>query len=269
MFKKFIFPLTLIALLLCAVSCGSSPEEKVAQKIENGEKLTKEDYDIMYGYYIDQIKSVLESAKDEDEAEAVAKISELSESGLMETFEKEIGERNVEMIVFSLMMGVPVHPSDFYPAEFKSPSSEAEEAKEAAEVMQVAEVQNVPETVAIPEEKEISESRPYEEIYEGKIGPYPIRMWLYVREVTPDGIGERFSITGKYSYTKNGTTLDLKGFEYKDSGIIELDEYTSKGVNSGSFELKRSFDNDGYNVKGTFTNLTNGKEFEVRLKNAN
>ena len=95
---KYIFILTLAIISCVVVSCNQSPEEKVAEKIEKGEQLTREDYDIMYGYYIDFIKSVMEDVKNEDADGAISKIMEEQKSDIITTFDKEIGTRNVEII---------------------------------------------------------------------------------------------------------------------------------------------------------------------------
>lgn len=105
------------------------------------------------------------------------------------------------------------------------------------------------------------------ELFEGSIGPYPIKMWYSLSNGYLDESATKSAVTGKYTYTTQGTTLELSGIEYK-SGYIILDERSAKGVNSGTFELYRNFDGQ-YDITGTFTNLRNNKKFDVKLKSAN
>ena len=257
---KYIFILTLAIISCVVVSCNQSPEDKVAEKIEKGEQLTREDYDIMYGYYIDFIKAVMEDVKNEDADGAISKIMEEQKSDIITTFEKEIGTRNVEIITTSIIFGIPVNPSDFYPENIKADRSSSK-SKEASTV-------ETPDTAVFvmeqaPEEPMSETPNPYE-ILEGTIGPYPIKMWYHLCDEFFDDEAGRSEVTGKYTYIENGTTLEFNGFEHGQNGTIILEEKTKRGTSSGKFELSRSVEGD--KITGTFTNLQNGKRYEVKLK---
>lgn len=105
------------------------------------------------------------------------------------------------------------------------------------------------------------------DVYVGNIGKFPIKMWLYEdesRRYYNDGIANHIPYAGYYVYlNSSGTKLQLKG-EFTGVYGISLSEYTPKGRNSGEFSLQA--DDYGPGLHGTFKNLTNGKEFEVRLK---
>lgn len=99
----------------------------------------------------------------------------------------------------------------------------------------------------------------------GTIGTYPIVMTL--RDTGDgemmDGGGVNWDYTGSYTYTNNGSTFKLTG--YWRHLYLFLDETDSKGKNTGHFELEM----DGDGAQGTFTNLTNGKKYKVKLKEVN
>lgn len=86
--------------------------------------------------------------------------------------------------------------------------------------------------------------------YYGTVGREAVTMTLNVRNG---------KVSGSYYYNKNGASrkLSLKGL-IQDNGNITMDEYDTKGKNTGTFELDGDFG-------GSFTN-TNGKSFIVKLK---
>ncbi|MCM1006222.1 MAG: hypothetical protein NC311_17860 [Muribaculaceae bacterium] len=98
-------------------------------------------------------------------------------------------------------------------------------------------------------------------VLKGNIDDYPISMELtYPNQDESDK--SFVSVTGSYTYTKNGTSLRLEGTK-SPYGEFTLNEFTKDGVNSGRFDIY--FDVDG-TMMGTFHNLINGKEFNVYLE---
>ena len=101
--------------------------------------------------------------------------------------------------------------------------------------------------------------------YKGNIGEYGVSVTLTEYDMDcRQGYGCITSVKGKYTYTKAGNTLTLKGFDWTMDNATTLEEYTPKGRHSGTWELEGLI---GDNVlKGSFTNLSNGKVFKVYLK---
>lgn len=106
------------------------------------------------------------------------------------------------------------------------------------------------------------------EMFVGNIGPYPIKMRLEYDDNHGADNTESYQINiyGKYTYTRNGSTFELNGVESPVYGIT-LSEFTKSGNNTGDFDLQRN--DEGDRLNGTFTNLTNGKQFTVKLKKVN
>lgn len=118
------------AMAVCFTSCGESQsrEEAVAQKIENGEALEDKDYEVVYTYYIDRIKKVMDAASDGDEQATLEAMSDETADRLIKAFEKVIPQDHISTITMSIMLGVPVKASDFV-----KPSSSVSDAEEVAE----------------------------------------------------------------------------------------------------------------------------------------
>lgn len=98
---------------------------------------------------------------------------------------------------------------------------------------------------------------PYVGIYKGKIGPYPITMYL-MRESNPSGC---------YCYDSNPNSffrLECVSDESNPKGFekVTLKEYTAAGKNTGTFV--GNLENRGDGFKGTFTN-SKGKTFQFEL----
>lgn len=101
--------------------------------------------------------------------------------------------------------------------------------------------------------------------YKGNIGEYGVSVTLtdYDSDCR-QGFGCITYVKGKYTYTKAGNTLTLKGSDWTMTGATTLEEYTPKGRHSGTWDLEGLI---GDNVlRGSFTNLSNGKVFNVYLK---
>lgn len=101
--------------------------------------------------------------------------------------------------------------------------------------------------------------------YNGNIGEYGVSVTLTEYDLDcRQGFGCIKYVKGKYTYTKAGNTLTLKGSDWTMTNTTTLEEYTPKGRHSGTWELEGLI---GDNVlKGSFTNLSNGKVFNVYLK---
>ena len=104
--------------------------------------------------------------------------------------------------------------------------------------------------------------------YVGKIGPYDVKVTLretYVEHSNAAGASVT-GIEGSYTYVKAGNSLNLNGeCGYGLLGGTFLEEYTLKGKNSGRWDMKGYYVGDKI-MKGTFTNLSNGKKFSIYLK---
>lgn len=118
-----------------------------------------------------------------------------------------------------------------------------------------------------------SKKKKYEDVWKlrGTVGPYAITMTLYVSSHRLNGTGPRvFDFEGSYTYTKAGNTLRLEGHDNPFyPRPIQLEEYTKKGRNSGSWELWEDLESDKPRYYGTFTNNSTGEEFEVNLITTN
>lgn len=89
---------------------------------------------------------------------------------------------------------------------------------------------------------------------EGEIGPYPILMTLHI-----DAYGV---ITGAYDYKGQHTRLFLLG--QKDGEHIEINEFTKKGRQSGTFD--GTYENGRF--MGTFRTRSGTYKFDVKSSNA-
>lgn len=101
--------------------------------------------------------------------------------------------------------------------------------------------------------------------YKGNIGEYGVSVSL--TEYDTDcrrGLGCITYVKGSYTYTQFGNTLNLKGSDWTITDSTNLEEYTPKGKHSGSWELNGLIGDKV--LRGRFTNLTNGKVFNVYLK---
>lgn len=109
------------------------------------------------------------------------------------------------------------------------------------------------------EEKHLTD---YQELT-GNIGPYAIKMFLKI-----DSFQEGNEVGYYYyvKYPKNVFKLklvEMVAINAKGSMHIVLDEYTSKGVHSGSFTGQYECRGDYYS--GIFTN-SKGKQFKFKLE---
>ncbi len=120
-----------------------------------------------------------------------------------------------------------------------------------------------------------SKKKKYDEVWKlrGTVGPYAITMTLYVSRFLSKAVGAWVTVfEGSYTYTKAGNTLRLEG---NDNPLclyprpIQLEEYTKKGRNSGSWELWEDQESAKPRYYGTFTNNSTGEEFEVNLIRTN
>ena len=106
-------------------------------------------------------------------------------------------------------------------------------------------------------------SAQYNQVLNGKIGPYAVKMFLNISGAEDD------NTVGYYYYTaypKNRFKLVLKEMEAinaKGSMHIVLYEYTSQGVHSGTFDGQYECRGDYY--AGTFTN-SKGKKYHFTLE---
>lgn len=104
--------------------------------------------------------------------------------------------------------------------------------------------------------------------YVGKIGPYDVSVTMketYVEYSNAMGTSVT-GIEGSYTYLKAGNSLKLEGeCGGGNLGGTFLEEYTPKGKHSGSWDLEGYYVGDKI-MKGTFTNLSNGKRFTINLK---
>ena len=104
--------------------------------------------------------------------------------------------------------------------------------------------------------------------YEGKIGPYDVNVTLKeTYELHSNAVGGMVTgIEGSYTYVKAGNSLKLKGESCFGAlyGTF-LKEYTPKGKHSGDWDMQGYHAGDKI-MKGTFTNLSNGKKFSIYLK---
>lgn len=104
--------------------------------------------------------------------------------------------------------------------------------------------------------------------YIGKIGPYDVSVTLKeTYNEYSNAMGTTVTgIEGSYTYTKAGNSLRLEG--ECGGGMLggtSLEEYTPKGKHSGNWDLEGYYVGDKI-MKGTFTNLSNGKKFTINLK---
>lgn len=268
--KQISYYLILVcSIILTLSSCSSSYGPKdVAEKIENNEELTKEDYDIMMDYIEEKLTPFFENIRNEDESGSVNVALELNDDEIFKAFEKKLPDYETTLIQY-LMFGFnpkEINRSRYYPASIKSDVEVVEEG--------VAEtVEAVHETVESPAAEEvvtngfqtdgegneiISHNKfDYDYHFRGKIGEFPIELHYSYDMDTMDGV----EIIGFYEYTENGTILDLNG-EKKNNGEVILNEFTKAGKNSGIFNLEFSYQD----LIGKFTNKNNGKTYDVNLK---
>lgn len=103
------------------------------------------------------------------------------------------------------------------------------------------------------------------DVLKGTIGNYEIKMTLIpIRSTYEQAAGGYVTdYKGSYTYTKAGNTLKLSGTSIM--GTLTLEETTPAGKKSGIFDLQADYEGN-YNYIGTFTNLSNGKEYPVKLK---
>ena len=104
--------------------------------------------------------------------------------------------------------------------------------------------------------------------YVGKIGPYDVSVTMKeTYDEYSNAMGASVTgIEGSYTYTKAGNSLKLEG--ECGGGMLGgtfLEEYTPKGKRSGSWDMGGYYVGDKI-MKGTFTNLSNGKKFSISLK---
>ena len=104
--------------------------------------------------------------------------------------------------------------------------------------------------------------------YVGKIGSYDVRVTLKetYNEYSNGMATWVTGIEGTYTYIKAGNSLKLKG--ECGGGMLDgtfLEEYTPKGNHSGNWDMEGYYIGDKI-MKGTFTNLSNGKKFPIYLK---
>ena len=104
--------------------------------------------------------------------------------------------------------------------------------------------------------------------YIGKIGSYDVKVTLKeTYQEHSNAMGTLVTgIEGSYTYTKAGNSLKLKG--ECGAGLLDgtfLEEYTPKGKHSGNWDMEGYYIGDKI-MKGTFTNLSNGKKFSIYLK---
>ncbi|MBO4871465.1 MAG: hypothetical protein J5565_05735 [Muribaculaceae bacterium] len=118
--------------------------------------------------------------------------------------------------------------------------------------------------VVAANEQEMSEPNTapvnYQEL-NGKIGPYAVKMFLKLNEVG-DEVGYYYYV----KYPKNVFKLRLEemvAVNASGSMHVVLNEYTSKGVHSGTFDGQYECRGDYY--AGTFTN-SKGKRFKFVLQ---
>ena len=104
--------------------------------------------------------------------------------------------------------------------------------------------------------------------YVGNIGPYDVSVTLKeTYEEHSNAVGGMVTgIEGSYTYVKAGNSLKLKG----ECGVGNLEgtfleEYTPKGKHSARWDMQGYYVGDKI-MKGTFTNLSNGKKFSIYLK---
>ena len=103
--------------------------------------------------------------------------------------------------------------------------------------------------------------------YVGKIGPYDVNVTLtetYFEH--SNAVGAHVTgIEGSYTYVKAGNSLKLEGeCGYGSLDGTFLEEYTPKGKHSGTWDMTGYYIGDKI-MKGTFTNLSNGKKFPISL----
>lgn len=104
--------------------------------------------------------------------------------------------------------------------------------------------------------------------YVGKIGSYDVSVTLKeTYQEYSNAMGTTVTgIEGSYTYTKAGNSLRIEG--ECGGGMLDgtfLEEYTPKGKHSGSWDMEGYYVGDKI-MKGTFTNLSNGKKFTINLK---
>lgn len=103
----------------------------------------------------------------------------------------------------------------------------------------------------VDEETEVTEETV---TLEGKIGPYSIIMTLHI-----DAYGV---VTGAYKYKGKHACLYLLG--QKDSEHIEINEFTDKGIQSGTFD--GTYENGRF--MGMFRTKSGNYHFDLKLSNA-
>ena len=104
--------------------------------------------------------------------------------------------------------------------------------------------------------------------YVGKIGPYDVSVTLKeTYDEYSNALGASVTgIEGSYTYIKAGNSLNLEGeCGGGNLGGTFLEEYTPKGKHSGTWDMEGYYVGDRI-MKGTFTNLSNGKKFTINLK---
>lgn len=87
----------------------------------------------------------------------------------------------------------------------------------------------------------------------GNISQYPIAMDIYV---DADG-----NISGQYTYTKHGYSMDIDGTYSSDGHIFIQEREPRQGLVTGVFEGDR----EGDLVRGTFTRYKDGKQMQFIL----
>lgn len=87
----------------------------------------------------------------------------------------------------------------------------------------------------------------------GNISQYPIAMDIYV---DADG-----NISGQYTYTKHGYSMDIDGTYSSDGHIFIQEREPRQGLVTGVFEGDR----EGDVVRGTFTRTKDGKQMQFIL----
>lgn len=100
-------------------SCAKSEEDKVLDKINKKEQLTKSDYDVMMEYVLAKIDQMVEIGKSNDKSRGEKYAIDLKNDKYVEPFLAKLPKNFSDEVTMNRFLGIDVVLSDYYPKGMK------------------------------------------------------------------------------------------------------------------------------------------------------